>query len=325
MVTVSTIHKGHRVNEDHFTAADDRLHEPSGNFYETETYWFSFFVPQRRIGGWLYASVRANAGVTGGGLWMWDDRASTPWEVPFYENFQHLKLPRQTGPNRLDFPTGMSVQVREPGTSYDLAYDDRDRITVALRFDALEPPVPLRPGAPPYPKASHYDQTGHVTGQVVLDGERIDVDCYAMRDRSWGPRYERGYRRVGYSWAASAELSLLTYTSPGGGTPELVHSGYIRRGADVAQISGGRRTVQRDPEHGWLTGIALEITDEHGRTITATAEGLSRMVLPSASAICINTSLRWTINDGAATTAVDGEDQDVWPVKEWRRRRPASS
>ena len=316
------------MNADHFTPADDGLHEPSGNFYETETFWFSFFVPQRRTGAWLYASVRANAGVTAGGLWIWDDQASSPWEVPFYENFQHLKLPRQTARHRLDFPTGMSVAVREPGMSYDLGYDDRDRITVALRFDALEPPVPLRPGAPPYPKASHYDQTGHVTGQVVLDGERIDVDCYAMRDRSWGPRYERGYHRVGYSWAASADLSLLTYTSPGGNpgdsTPELVHSGYIRRGADIAQITGGRRTVKRDAEHGWLTGITLEIADEHGRTTTATAEGLSRMILPTASAICINTSLRWTINDGTAAAAVDGEDQDVWPIKEWRRRRPVS-
>jgi hypothetical protein len=26
-----------------------------------------------------------------------------------------------------------------------------------------------------------------------------------MRDHSWGPRYERGYHRVGYSWAASAD------------------------------------------------------------------------------------------------------------------------
>ena len=193
----------------------------------------------------------------------------------------------------------MTVDVREPGTSYDLGYDDRDRITVALRFDALEPPVPLRAGAPPYPKASHYDQTGHVTGQVVLDGDRIAVDCYAMRDRSWGPRYERGYRRVGYSRGyVRFCLSLLTYTSPegnpGDSTPELVHSGYIRRGADIAQITGGRRTVKRDAEHGWLTGIALEIADEHGRTTTATAEGLSRIqrpaqTLPGVSGVCFGT------------------------------------
>lgn len=65
------------------------------------------------------------------------------------------------------------------------------------RFEALEPPVPLRTGGPPYPKAHHFDQTGHVTGMITLDNEPIAVDCFAMRDRSWGPRPERGYRRVG--------------------------------------------------------------------------------------------------------------------------------
>ena len=49
-----------------FTAADDGLHPPSDNFYETETFWFSFFVPDRALGAWLYASVRPNAGLTAG-------------------------------------------------------------------------------------------------------------------------------------------------------------------------------------------------------------------------------------------------------------------
>lgn len=71
--------------------------------------------------------------------------------------------------------------------------------------------------------------------------------------------------------------------------------------------------------------VALEVADEHGRIATATAEGLSRMILPTASAICVNTSPRWTISDGTATAAVDGEDQDVWPIKEWRRPRPVSA
>lgn len=77
--------------------------------------------------------------------------------MPFYENFQHLKLPSQTASNRLDFPTGMSVEVREPGMSYDLGYDDRDRITVALRFDALEPPVRCAPV--PLPTRRHRTTT----------------------------------------------------------------------------------------------------------------------------------------------------------------------
>jgi hypothetical protein len=36
-----------------FTAVDDDLHVPSTDFYETETFWFSFFVPERALGAWL--------------------------------------------------------------------------------------------------------------------------------------------------------------------------------------------------------------------------------------------------------------------------------
>jgi hypothetical protein len=28
----------------------------------------------------------------------------------------------------------------------------------------------------------------HVTGTIVLHGEEISIDCYSVRDRSWGPR-----------------------------------------------------------------------------------------------------------------------------------------
>jgi hypothetical protein len=317
------------LESDVFTADDDDLHVPSDNFYETETFWYSFFVPERALGGWLYASVRTTAGETAGGLWIWDDTATTPWELPFYQNFGHLKPPRTLAPGHLEFPTGMSVRAVEPGTVYELGFDDRDRVRVDLRFEAVEPPVPLRRGAPPYPNASHYDQTGRTHGTVILDGERIEVDCIAMRDRSWGPRTERGYRRVGYSWAAAEQLSLLTYTGPDATStgPEHVHSGYVRRGTGdgaVSQIADGRRTVDRDPEHGWITGITEELTDERGRRTTASAVALSRMVLPNATSICVNTALRWTVTDGTGASAeMLGEDQDVWPISEWRRARTA--
>ena len=301
--------------EDAFVPADDDLHEPGGDFYHTEAFWYSFFVPERAIGGWLYASVRATPGVTGGGMWMWDATGTDPWDVPFFQQFGHLKPPTTRSPGCLDFPTGLSVDTVEPGMVYDLRYEDRDRVSVRFRFEALEEPVPLRRGAPPYPKASHYDQTGRVTGHILLDGERIDVDCHAMRDRSWGARHERGYRRVGYSWAASPELSLLTYTMPQGDGPEHIHAGYVRRDGRLAHVVEGRRVVERDPVGNWVTAISLEVRDTLGRVTTARAESVSRMFLPGATSLCLNSSLRWTI-DGRT---VHGEDQDVWPLKEWTR------
>jgi hypothetical protein len=308
-----------RSGEDRFGPQDDDLHPPSASFYETEAFWFSFFVPERDLGAWLYASVRQNAGTTAGGMWIWDATGADPWDVAFYQQFGHLKPPTAVGPGDLDFATGLTIRTRVPGTSYDLGYDDRDGTRLELRFEALEEAVPLRRGAPPYPVASHYDQTGHVTGHLLLDGERIEVDCYAMRDRSWGPRHERGYHRVGYTWAASPELSVLTYTRPEGSGPEHVYAGYIRRGEEVAAIVDGTREVRRDRRHGWVTAIDAEIVDEHGRTAHAHADGGSHMILPHSTSVCVNTALTWAV-DGAG---MHGEDQDVWPMKDWRALRRA--
>ena len=166
---------------DEFTAVDDGLHPPSSDFYETETYWYSFFVPDRAIGGWLYTSLRGTAGTCAGGAWIWDDRAIEPWRIPFFEQYSWLRYGEQPdGPARLNFPTGMRVDVREPLMSYDVGYTDRDRLEVALRFDALERPVPLRSGTPPYPKAHHFDQTGHVTGTDPT--RRRDTRCRLLRN-----------------------------------------------------------------------------------------------------------------------------------------------
>jgi hypothetical protein len=297
-----------------FTPADDDLHAPGDSFYDNETFWFSFFVPERAWGAWLYAGVRQNAGVTHGGMWVWDATSALPWNVAFYEQFQHLKLPTSPEPGLLVFPTGLSVRVREPLMSYDLTYDDRKRVVARLRFEAVEPPVPLQSGAPPYPTAHHFDQIGHVTGAVELDGESVPIDSYAMRDRSWGPRVERGYQRVGYTWIGGPDLSLLTYSAP---TDERddIYTGYLRRDGRLARLRAGTRAIER-AEDGGITTITLDVEDESGRRLAARGEPLSRFALPHASVVTWCTALRWTV-DGET---IYGEDQDVWPIAQWRQR-----
>jgi hypothetical protein len=297
-----------------FGPFDDGLHESTGDFYENETYWFSFFVPERAIGGWIYTNIRSAAGVSGGGLWIWDEHSMLPWQAPFFEEFRWLKVPAVRGPERVETANGMTIVTRTPLLAYDVEYRDRDRVEVAFTFDALEPPVPLRSGTPPYPKAHHFDQTGRVVGSITLDGERIALDCYAMRDRSWGRRTERGYPRIGYTWAADATTSFLTYSLPDNET-DHIHTGYLRRDGEVSHIADGHRRVERDPQTGVVTAMTIEAVDERGRELRASGVGISRLVLPSATAVCINTSMRWTI-DGET---VHGEDQDVWPTSEFRR------
>ncbi len=237
------------------------------------------------------------------------------WQLPFYENFSALKLPTVEG-NVLSIPTGATIEVIDSGMVYGLRYDDRKRIDVDLTFRGLEQPVPLRHGTPPYPAASHYDQIGHVTGHVLLDGERIAVDCYAMRDRSWGARTERGYGRVGYTWLGDRECSLLTYSAPTA-TSDDIHSGYLRRGEEVTSVVAGDRKLVRNNIHSWVETLEISVVDESGTEVAATGRARSRMILPGATNICINTLLEFEIEG----RTVYGEDQDVWSIDLFRQAR----
>jgi len=55
-----------------FTAADDGFHfaQLTDRWWETETAWFSFHVPERRLGGWFYSMFRPNIGTVAGGAWV---------------------------------------------------------------------------------------------------------------------------------------------------------------------------------------------------------------------------------------------------------------
>ncbi|OFB36624.1 hypothetical protein BA059_22700 [Mycolicibacterium sp. (ex Dasyatis americana)] len=302
--------------EDEFSADDDAPHVPDDDFYFTETYWYSFFAPERSLGGWLYGGIRPNAGVTLGGCWIWDASGTAPWEIPFYEQYHWLKRPVGGTAEGIDFPTGMSVRTSKPGMDYRVAYSDRDRVQVDLRFVAIERPVPLRAGTPPYPKASHFDQTGRVTGSIALDGENIEIDCYAMRDRSWGGRRERGFRPMGYTWMASADMSVLLYSRPlADGVGDEIYAGYIRRGDNTTYVRNGVRRAERDSANGWITAMRFAVVDEAGEQLDVEGTTLSRMVLPGATNICVNSAMTFKLGDDY----LHGEDQDVWPMHQWRK------
>ena len=128
-----------------FGPDDDRLHTAvmSDRWWETETVWFSFHHPQRRLGGWLYTMLRPNIGTVAGGAWVWDDSAHLPWEVLYSSNYSALQLPADIDLRDVVLPNGVSIRVVEPGHSYDIGYDDGERLQVRLRFEGVMPPERL--------------------------------------------------------------------------------------------------------------------------------------------------------------------------------------
>jgi hypothetical protein len=277
-----------------FGPEDDDFHDEvmTDRWWETETCWFSWNVPERHMSGWAYGQARPNARLCNGGVWVWDDRASATWELPYHVHYSGLQLPDRSERDLRDFewPTGVRVTARVPLTTYDIAYHDPGALEVDLRFEAIMPPNPHPVGVVPFVKGTHFDQPGRVTGEMVLAGERIAVDCLSFRDRSWGPRpmgrpkpraegtIETASRfgGVGYCFgAAGPGDAWLAYSTPGiDGDP--VVCGFLLRDGTYGHVLGGERRLRADPVTGWPTHLEIEAVDDLGRTLEVSGESVSR-------------------------------------------------
>ena len=279
------------------TAADDCLHLPSDHWWETETAWFSFNIPERRIGGWFYNQILATQGVCNGGAWVWDD--SPPDAL---HTVRHQGLPidvAQLDLRDAQLPNGNHLQVLEPLRSYRVRRSDPGRFEADLRFDGIMAPNSHPIGVAPFWKGRHFDQPMHVTGTVVLHGEELAVDCLSVRDRSWGPRPQgpdprkprppketgvapkprRAPEGVGYPFATADERNgWLLYTRPtvvDDRPSDELSTGYLLRDGEYGHLVSGHRRTWLDPRTRWIRRIEVEAVDEHGRELHATGELVS--------------------------------------------------
>lgn len=305
----------HRI----FTARDDRFHsdELDRDWWSTETAWFSFSHPERRLGGWLYTLARPTIGTVAGGAWVWDDSAHLPWEVLYSANYTALELPRDQDLHDISLPTGVSIRVIEPCMSYALGYNDASRLQAALRFEGVMPPEPLTSTGSTFGRSYHFDQIGRVSGEIVLHGETIPIDCLAVRDRTWGRRREDRPRQAAYvTGVATAQHGFLAVTNVEADRNPVAY-GFLHRDGRTLPLTQGERRVERDRENGWVTRVEIQARDAEGRELLAVGTPLSRIVINRHTFIDINSLIRWDINGEHGC----GEDQDMWPVHRWSRMR----
>jgi hypothetical protein len=187
---------------------------------------------------------------------------------------------------------------------------------VDLTFDAVMEPWVTTSDGPDGPAPVHLDQLGRVTGTLELHGETLEVDCLAIRDRTWTLRSERWSTGGGYGYTNAAAATGEAFLAVG---DERSLRGYnVADGARAALVSG-RRHVERDGEHGYVTRIHIEGSDELGRALEAEGTPVSRMAMPipGVHGLVWTTLASWTIG----ATPAWGEDQEPWPIAAWSARR----
>ena len=189
-------------------------------------------------------------------------------------------------------PNSLRHEVLEPMQRYRLSYSELG-LDLELEWTALMGPHVLGESSSEH---CHFDQPGRMRGVATLNGERLDVDCYAMRDRTWGP-HRPGARRSGdYLWAIAgpdAHWHAITMAGRDRGEDNVLGGYLMREGRLGELVSGRRRVLQR--RSGAPLRVVLEARDDLGRDLHAEGK--------------VRTALRWLGWPGRLT---------FWTLTEWR-------
>lgn len=260
--------------------ADDLLH-PQANARvsadsATETQYLGFSVPGERIHALCYLWHHPNLKVVTGGLYVFQGhkRYMSAAEMSDVRAFMRdTALANDLHSYRLD--NGYGVRVVEPLKRLKLTYDDSARDNhVDLDYEALAAPVLFGDG-------NHFEQPMRVRGSLTLRGRSYAVDCFNVRDRSWGkPRPEDNMPLPPLSWMTgvfnenfSFNCNVLDQYEE---NPELkgrfemprektLNGGWVMRDGIPSRIVNAKKRVTREPISCLPLGIELEFSDESGR------------------------------------------------------------
>jgi hypothetical protein len=273
-----------------------------------ESGWFGFAIPDHNINAFFYYWRRPNMNLTAAGVALWDGHGSHRDDCLFYHWYPFNQMTSDTKMFDFELDNGMSVALREPLQSYQLKMD-----TPACQLDLLWEGV-----SPAYDLSFnehestgiddwgdfHYEQFGHVTGSVAVDGVHFDVDCHHYRDRSWGIRKPFAPNLRGGAdmcWISDGLAFCATMVTPDASEapPDLDRLAYgvmIKDGILSVPASGQRRITKR-ADDGRPLEIEIDLEDAEGRT----------MHIRGRTTNCLNYVDLWYCDWSLAEWEIDGQ------------------
>ena len=330
-----------------FAPEDDCYHQLSDDPYETETNWWSFNIPERKIGCWIHAPYYQNRKAVTWRIFAWDDEGFDPARMAYYRKVEEAAMPDDPDLRDITFPgdkhgPGYSLKMLEPGMKYLLQYEDAARgFALDFTHSGLDEPHRFPPGRPPFMQTPHFDQLGHVEGWMTLRGERIRIDGIGVRDRTWGPRggpyaaspkkYASDMDRVkhpgGARWReierekGRGRIQYIFGHRPDGtgflGFARLqdadaqgwapMNAGWIRRDGEFGTLDASKSRMRSFRNPKTGWSTHMQVELVDELGREMTSEGFTVSTMSEAG-YGVNQLMRWDIDGGIGW----GEDQDVW-------------
>ncbi len=161
----------------------------------TETWYWNFFVAEAAINCFAYCWVHPNLQVVTGGLMVYQGWKPSHLACEVFEMRDYLSMQVVGDGSSIVFPGGFSVEVIEPLHHVRLRFNDPGRQTSIL-VDLHAAWVPIMRS-----NNKHFEQVMHASGTLELRGVHYAVDCYPVRDRSWGELRPEDHAPVPpYTW-----------------------------------------------------------------------------------------------------------------------------
>src|SRR4029453_10535307 len=260
-------------------AADDLMHENTGEANYNESAYYNFYDPAQRLGGFVRLGNRPNEGYAEMTLWLYLPDGT----VGFM-----FGRPRIPDNERFD-AGGMRFEVHAPMREHAIRYDGnaclmarpldllepRAAFThnphvpaqVALTYTALSPAhggelreereggwvsVRMEKSGQEFARG-HLEEHGRATGHGGVGDRRWTIDGFGLRDRSWGPRYWQApafYRWLTMNFGPDAGIAAALTVQRDG---SRVQAGYVyeagRTTRPIAQVEGETHTAGAEQLH----------------------------------------------------------------------------
>jgi len=295
---------------------DEFSHRHTGSRYWNESYYFNFFDPALKIGGFSRIGMVPNQDMVIGILYLFlpdggilmltqtepcrasRDRVSAgqlhyerveplwSWRIRFEGSMLHLDDPARL-PALVEASSETvadqelafrqaSVDLRFRGWSPCHDFKGADPRFVAERFVAAGSRV-RDLRAVSQVASEHYEQVGGWQGSVVLDGRGMELNGSGHRDHSWGDR----------DWKAPAQWTWLTAQFGGAFGFNLsrvvirsldIYNGYVCRSGKNVPLRRAWLDTEFEPDGVTQKRVLLRIQDAEGWE--ADIEGRPRTVVP---------------------------------------------